>query len=67
MGQEIEEMPKVVVQAAFPPCINALYDDASKSHHLTHIGRFTLTSFLINIGMSPEAVKRLVQDLFRLQ
>jgi DNA primase large subunit len=59
MGQEIEEMPKVVVQTAFPPCINALYDDASKSHHLSHIGRFTLTSFLINIGMSPEALNEL--------
>ncbi len=57
IGQmETEEFPKVVVQAAFPPCINALYDDASKSHHLSHIGRFTLTSFLINIGMSAEAV-----------
>ena len=29
MGQEIEEMPKVVVQGAFPPCIDALYADAS--------------------------------------
>ena len=56
IGQEIEEMPKTVVQGAFPPCINSLYEDASKSHHLSHIGRFTLTSFLINIGMSPEAV-----------
>jgi DNA primase large subunit len=56
MGQEIEEMPKEVVQTAFPPCINALYADAASSHHLSHIGRFTLTSFLVNIGMSPEAV-----------
>jgi DNA primase large subunit len=61
MGQEIEEMPKTVVQAAFPPCINALYADASQSHHLSHIGRFTLTSFLVNIGMSPENVN----DLFK--
>ena len=59
MGQEIEEMPKTVVQAAFPPCINALYSDAAQAHHLSHIGRFTLTSFLVNIGMSPEAVNEL--------
>ncbi len=60
IGQmETEEFPKVVVQTAFPPCINALYDDASKSHQLSHIGRFTLTSFLINIGMSPEALNEL--------
>ncbi len=56
MGQEIEEMPKVVIQAAFPPCINALYADAAQSHHLSHIGRFTLTSFLVNIGMTPEGL-----------
>jgi DNA primase large subunit len=56
MGQEIEEMPKVVIQAAFPPCINALYADAAQSHHLSHIGRFTLTSFLVNIGITPEGL-----------
>ena len=56
MGQEIEEMPKEVIQTAFPPCINALYVDAAANHHLSHIGRFTLTAFLVNIGMTPEAV-----------
>src|SRR5665647_1999406 len=61
MGQEIEEMPKVVVQGAFPPCINALYADASQAHHLSHIGRFTLTSFLVNIGMTPEGLN----DVFK--
>jgi DNA primase large subunit len=61
MGEEIEEMPKNVVQTAFPPCINALYEDASKRHHLSHMGRFALTSFLVNIGMSPEALN----DLFK--
>jgi DNA primase large subunit len=59
MGQEIEEMPKVVVQTAFPPCINALYTDAAQSHHLSHIERFTLTSFLVNIGMTPEGLNEM--------
>ena len=60
IGQsELDEMPKVVVQAAFPPCINALYADATQSHHLSHIGRFTLTSFLVNIGMTPESLNEL--------
>lgn len=61
MGQETEEMPKTVVQAAFPPCINALFADAASNHHLSHIGRFTLISFLINIGMSEEAMN----DMFK--
>jgi DNA primase large subunit len=58
---EMDGFPKVIVQEAFPPCINALYDAALKSRHLSHVGRFTLTSFLINIGMSPEALT----DLFK--
>ena len=61
MGQEIEEMPKVVVQSAFPPCINALYADAAQAHHLSHIGRFTLTSFLVNVGITPEGLN----DMFK--
>jgi DNA primase large subunit len=55
------EFPKVVVPEAFPPCITVLYDAASKNHHLPHIGRFALTSFLVNIGMNSESVT----DLFK--
>jgi len=58
---EMEGFPKTVVQTAFPPCIEALYQGVSSGRHLSHIGRFTLTSFLVNIGMSPESVV----DLFR--
>ncbi len=53
---EMEGFPKVVVQTAFPPCINALYQAFSSGRHLSHIGRFTLTSFLINVGMPTETV-----------
>jgi DNA primase large subunit len=56
IGQETEEMPKEVTKEAFPPCIVSLIQEASQAHHLSHIGRFTLTSFLLNIGMSAEAV-----------
>jgi DNA primase large subunit len=59
IGEEMDDMPKVVVQSAFPPCINALYSDAAQAHHLSHIGRFTLTSFLVNIGMTPEGLNEL--------
>jgi DNA primase large subunit len=54
--------PEVVVQDAFPPCINALYDAVSKNHHLSHMGRFALTSFLVNIGMSAESVTELFKS-----
>jgi DNA primase large subunit len=60
IGQsEISDYPKIIVQEAFPPCINALYDAASKSHHLSHTGRFTLVSFLVNIGMTAESLNEL--------
>jgi len=56
-----EEIPKTMVTAAFPPCIKELYNSIKSGHHLSHIGRFALTSFLINIGMTVENVV----DLFR--
>jgi len=59
---EMEGFPKVVSQSAFPPCIVALYDAASKGRHLSHVGRFTLTSFLVNIGMTPEKVNELFKS-----
>jgi DNA primase large subunit len=58
---EMEGFPKTVIQEAYPPCIKALYEAASASRHLSHVGRFTLTSFLINVGMSPEKLT----DLFK--
>jgi len=57
----LEEFPKKIVLAAFPPCIKELYDTTASGHHISHIGRFALTSFLVNIGMTTENVI----DLFR--
>ena len=50
-----------VVEEAFPPCIRLLYEAAKTGRHLSHVGRFTLTSFLISIGMKPAEVV----DIFR--
>ncbi|MEM3377805.1 MAG: DNA primase large subunit PriL [Candidatus Bathyarchaeia archaeon] len=60
--EEMEGFPKVVTQSAFPPCIVALYEAASKGRHLSHVGRFTLTSFLVNIGMAPDNVAELFKS-----
>jgi DNA primase large subunit len=60
---EFEENPKVMVREAFPPCISALYCAFSSGRHLSHIGRFALTSFLINIGMPPENVIELFKNI----
>jgi len=53
---EMEGFPKVVAQSAFPPCIVALFEAATNGRHLSHVGRFTLTSFLVTVGMEPEKV-----------
>ncbi|MEM1515810.1 MAG: DNA primase large subunit PriL [Candidatus Bathyarchaeia archaeon] len=40
----------------FPPCIRDLYGAALSGRHISHVGRFTLTAFLLNIGMDPEVI-----------
>lgn len=56
-----DELPKDAVDAAFPPCIRQLRQAAASGRHLSHVGRFALTSFLLRIGLSPARVV----DLFR--
>lgn len=56
---ETEELPKTIVQTAYPPCVVALLETAKSNHHLSHIERFTLVSFLVNIGMTSENVNEL--------
>ena len=64
IGQtEMESLPKIIAQNAFPPCINTLYAAFSSGRHLSHIGRFTLTSFLVNIGMPPDDVIALFKNI----
>ncbi|MEM2614229.1 MAG: DNA primase regulatory subunit PriL, partial [Nitrososphaerota archaeon] len=58
---EIEGIPKTIKKEAFPPCITTLYEAAQKGRHLPHIARFTLTTFLVNIGLPIENII----DLFR--
>ena len=60
--EEMEGFPKTVSQSAFPPCIVALQEAVSKGHHLSHVGRFTLTSFLVSIGMPSEKVAELFKS-----
>ena len=58
-----EEFPSEVVAVAYPPCTRRLHEALSSGHHLSHIGRFTLTSFLINIGVPTENVVDLYRSL----
>ena len=49
---------KVVVEA-FPPCIKSFYQALLKGEHLSHVARFAITSFLLNIGVEVEEVVKL--------
>jgi len=59
----VEEVPKGVYLEHFPPCIKNLYNALLGKRHLSHVGRFTLTTFLLNIGMAPEEVIKLFSSL----
>ena len=59
---EMEGFPKIITQTAFPPCITALYQSITSGRHLSHIGRFAITSFLVSIGMPPENVIELFKS-----
>lgn len=53
------ETPRVMIEEAYPPCIRALNENLLSNRNISHIGRFTLTSFLLNIGVSVKDVVKL--------
>jgi DNA primase large subunit len=59
---ELEGFPVATTESAFPPCISSLYQAFTSGRHLSHVGRFTLTSFLINVGMPPDKVVELFRS-----
>ncbi len=58
-----EEIPNEVVIEAFPPCIKSLYDASLSGNRVSHVGRFALTSFLLNIGMNLDDVVNMFRSL----
>ena len=54
-----EEMPKAVLAAAMPPCVKALLSNLATGKHIPHMGRFALTSFLSNIGVTDEEIVKM--------
>lgn len=59
---EIEGIPKTIAKEAFPPCIKSLYEAASSGRNISHIGRFTLTAFLVAIGIATEDIIELFKN-----
>jgi DNA primase large subunit len=69
-----QEIMGEIVPEAFPPCIQALLADMAEGKPLSHIARFTATSFLLNVGMDIDSILSLFlkapdfrEDLARYQ
>jgi DNA primase large subunit len=50
------ELPKVPMAEAMPPCILHLMENLNEGKNVQHMGRFTLASFLLNIGTSEDEI-----------
>jgi len=48
---------------AFPPCIKSLNETLRSGGNLSHMGRFTLTSFLVNIGLDENKVLKIFEEV----
>jgi len=53
------ELPKVPLPEAMPPCVRHLMDSLDEGKNVQHMGRFTLASFLLNIGTAEEDIVKL--------
>ncbi len=54
-----EEYAGPVVESAFPPCMRSILSDLLKGSSISHMARFALTSFLLNVGKSVDEVVHL--------
>jgi DNA primase large subunit len=54
-----DEAPVGLVEEAKPPCIMAMISDLAAGKSLSHMARFTITTFMINVGENVDNVLRL--------
>jgi len=53
------EIQGEIAPAAFPPCMQVLLAKLEEGKPLSHIARFAITAFLLNIGMDPDSILEL--------
>lgn len=58
-----EELPRAVVVTAMPPCVRNLLSSLQSGKHISHMGRFAMTSFLVNVGIGEEEVIKMLRAL----
>lgn len=57
-----DEMPRAVMAAAMPPCMRNLLSLLQTSKHISHMGRFAMAAFLLNIGTSEEELLKMFKS-----
>jgi DNA primase large subunit len=56
------EMPSAVMAAAMPPCMRNLLSFLQTSKHISHMGRFAMAAFLLNIGTNEEELLKMFKS-----
>ena len=54
-----DEMPRAVMASAMPPCMKNLLSLLQTSKHISHMGRFAMAAFLLNIGTNEEELLKM--------
>jgi len=57
-----DEAPIGLIEEAKPPCIVAIINDLVAGKNLSHMARFTITTFMINIGEDVDNVLKLFSN-----
>lgn len=58
----VQAPPGEIKEEFFPPCVKELVKSLRASEHLTHIQRFALATFLLNVGASVDYVLDLMRN-----
>jgi DNA primase large subunit len=57
-----DEVPRAVMATAMPPCMKTLLGLLQTSKHISHMGRFAMAAFLLNIGTSEEELLKMFKS-----
>jgi DNA primase large subunit len=58
-----DEAPVGLVEEAKPPCVMAIINDLAAGKSLSHMARFTITTFMLNVGESIEDVLKIFSNV----
>jgi DNA primase large subunit len=58
-----EETPIGLWEEARPPCVVSIFNDLQAGKNLSHMARFTITTFLVNVGEDSEKVLELFSNV----